>query len=203
MNGVLLQLSSPHSWCWWRLYAMSSPTYMEYKTPTHHVTYSFSHLSSLTFAQAYNISYPVIAPQNSITWWDFENTEPSTAAATLVHPQDTVFHWLDLLPIINLMKDEYAKGQHSIHIFYWNGYQHEATVYHFSKVCCSLSLLYSSLMQINTFSGPIHHAQQLVSHFYNSCIARSPLFSNNIFKTLLWSPINQPICGFYCTNFSL
>ncbi|PBK61693.1 hypothetical protein ARMSODRAFT_861747, partial [Armillaria solidipes] len=174
---------------------MSSPTYMEYETPARHVAYSLSHLSSLTFAQAYDISYPVIAPQNSITWWDFEDTEPSTAAATLVRPQDTVFHRLDLLPIINLMKDEYAKGWRSVRIFYWNGYQHEATVYHFSKVRLA--------MHINTFSGPIHHAQQLVSHFYDSRIAGSPLFSNDIFETLLRSPINQPICGFYCTDFPL
>ncbi|PBK75362.1 hypothetical protein ARMSODRAFT_877262 [Armillaria solidipes] len=58
-------------------------------------------------------------------------------------------------------------------------------------------------MHINTFSGPIHHAQQLVSHFYDFRITRSLLFSNDIFKTLLQLPINQPICGFYYTDFPL
>ena len=123
-------------------------TYETYSTPNRYAAYSSMFFATLTFKDASELVYPVIAPPGSIVYGNFDEMFSSevhaSASATVILPSDIIPHVDDVLPIIRALPAKFSSGMRSVMLTLFVGGQKMTFAYHFSKVClkiCSLAYL--------------------------------------------------------------
>ena len=89
-------------------------TFSEYATPASFSAYSYSDFYSMTFERATEVTYPKIAPPNSVDSWCFSKNIPTSAAGTVIIPADIIPNSVDLFPIFRDMEDAFGDGMRSV-----------------------------------------------------------------------------------------
>jgi hypothetical protein len=68
----------------------------------------------MTFERATELTYPKIAPPNSVNSWCYSTNIPTSAAGTIIIPGDIIPNSIDLLPIFRDMEDAFGEGMRSV-----------------------------------------------------------------------------------------
>lgn len=165
-----------------------------YSTPLLHAAYSECFFLGLTFSQTLNLDLPTIADEGSVSGWTFDSSIPSTAAATIILPNDVIPHVRDIQPIIRAMDEAYINGKRSVCLTMKVSGRTTSALYHFSKVrqqsCGSLLCLSSSqirlFVSINNNTDSVVAAKRLVK----------ALMPSSLLSHVLNEKIRKPICGF-------
>lgn len=92
--------------------------YEIYSTPNRYAAYSSMFFATLTFKDASELVYPVIAPPGSIVYRNFDEMFSSevhaSASATVILPSDIIPHMDDVLPIIRALPAKFSSGMQSV-----------------------------------------------------------------------------------------
>ena len=89
-------------------------TLSEYSTPGLSSAFSASEFYSMTFERATELTYPKIAPPNSVYSWHYSTNIPTSAAGTIIIPGDIIPNSIDLAPIFCNMEDAFGEGMRSV-----------------------------------------------------------------------------------------
>lgn len=108
--------------------------YDQFATPSPTALYSEAFFSKLTFEQALHLSYPTIAPQNSVLSWSFSSELHSTGLSTLLLPNEAVPPLISIQPILQAMEQAFYEGMRSVQICHPSLQGVSVQHYHFSKV---------------------------------------------------------------------
>lgn len=115
---------------------MSSSTsdFESYCQPPPLSAYSNNFFNSITFPGAASCDFPIVTPPGIIFDWTFQNDIPASASATLILPNEIVYHKDDLHKILQQMKDAFDNGSRSVAIEAFINGQKRVQEYHFAKV---------------------------------------------------------------------
>jgi hypothetical protein len=111
-------------------------TFSEYVTPASFSAFSASEFYSMTFQRATELTYPKIAPPNSVDSWCYSTNIPTSAAGTIIIPGDIIPNSIDLLPIFRDMERAFGEGMRSVVLTMMlaeSGFKNTYE-YHFTKV---------------------------------------------------------------------
>ncbi|TFK33806.1 hypothetical protein BDQ12DRAFT_657550, partial [Crucibulum laeve] len=160
-----------------------------YCTPPPHLAYSLSFFSLLTFKLVADMTYPIIAPENSVLSFDFDYEVPGDATGTVIMPYEVVPHINDVMPISRRLAAEFSRGKRSVKLVMSHSGRLSVSTVHFYKI--------TLFKLINNYEIAVKYASRLVKHLAMLHI------HDKIVGRLLDSPITMAIRGFYITQFPL
>jgi hypothetical protein len=107
--------------------------------------FSTEFFGMLTVSELLEISFPTMAPDSSVSCSEFSHDMPSSAAATLIQPNEVLPCYSDLNSVTAKLDEAYELGMRSVVITFNYLQQKFIRSYHFSKVQIYLSPCFKSL----------------------------------------------------------
>ncbi|KAF9457958.1 hypothetical protein BDZ94DRAFT_1336366 [Collybia nuda] len=166
--------------------------YWQFSTPRPHAAYLLKFFQKLTFTRSCELSYPKIAPPKSIVAWDFSDDVPSNASGTVILHHDIIPDATDLLPITQLMEDEYQLGRRSVVLKFCILESGEIIEHqcHFAKI--------RLFVIVNNHRKAVDYSQRLFNH-----LQTSPAFSTSLVERFGELMITAQISGFAIAHYPL
>lgn len=103
-------------------------------TPPHHFAYSAKIFSLLTFSLVSDLSYPFIAPSDSVVTFVFEDSIPVDGLGTVIMLNKVIPHIDDIQEIIGELLSLYIDGKRSVTVQLLVSGRLYVLTFHFSKV---------------------------------------------------------------------